>query len=160
MSSPKRFSARDVIFIILGGAIILWWLPPILSDRGGSTLNDSRPLRERVTEAASPTRSSGLIDPKTTIIAFYRAVEIGDRAAIRSVLTSNGLRKEPELFESVTRLFRSRGGIKSLDVIREEIDARSNRATVIVRLTYGNGSSESFSAALILDRDGLWKLDG
>lgn len=53
-----------------------------------------------------------------------------------------------------------KGGLKSYDVIKEEIAEDGKTAVVDIKIVYGNGEEDTNSVKLIKDENGDWKLDG
>lgn len=57
------------------------------------------------------------------------------------------------------KLYEKKGGIKSFDVISEEIDEKGETAVVKVKIEYGNGDVKEEENKLKKDKGGNWKLE-
>lgn len=57
------------------------------------------------------------------------------------------------------KMLKDRDGIKSFEILSEEIDESGEKAVVKMKVVYGNGKEESDEMKLVKDKDGNWKLD-
>lgn len=152
-----RFNLRDLVFIVGAVLLILWWLPSALSsDRNSRSFFES--LSSIPSGAIGRFIGSRSPTPSELVTTFYRAVEQGDRTAIRSAMTSRSILRNPDLFDPFTRyVVLEKEGIDSIEIMHDRLES-PDRASVVVRLHYGDGSSQSLSSVLVRD-DGEWKLD-
>lgn len=56
--------------------------------------------------------------------------------------------------EAIQEELSKKDGVKSIDIVEEKIDGE--KATVVLKVTYGNGEEESQDVNMVL-RDGKWK---
>jgi len=59
------------------------------------------------------------------------------------------------LKEKVSKEYEKMGGLKSIEVLSEEISEDGNTATVKIKQTYGNGETQEGSQTMV-KRDGKW----
>lgn len=55
--------------------------------------------------------------------------------------------------------YKKTGGIKSFETVSEEISEDEKTAKVVMKLTYGNGTSKEENIKLRKDADGNWRID-
>lgn len=61
--------------------------------------------------------------------------------------------------EKLGKTFDKKQGIKSWEIVSEELSEDGNKATVKVNITFGDDSTEEQKLKTIKDADGNWKLD-
>lgn len=61
--------------------------------------------------------------------------------------------------EKLGKTFDKKQGIKSWEIVSEELSEDGNKATVKVNITFGDDSTEEQKLKTIKDTDGNWKLD-
>ncbi len=99
--------------------------------------------------------------PGTTVEKYYQAVESGKSDAALKLFSSKELEDEDTkkkllaLIAMGTEEIKTKDGIKSIEIEKEEIDGDS--AKVTAKVTYGNGKTDSQKVKLIKE-DGKWKL--
>jgi major membrane immunogen (membrane-anchored lipoprotein) len=105
--------------------------------------------------------SCGIVgsSPASTVKNFYKAVEAGDITKAKEFLSSTltfqmGKKLDSALGEQ-TRKIKEMGGIKSIDVEREDITGEV--AEVVLKVTYGNGNVRSDRSKLQKEK-GAWKI--
>lgn len=74
------------------------------------------------------------------------------------------LKKEKEQFADMLRekykqALKAKGGIKDSEVLSEEVADDGETATVVLKVTYGDGSEEENTLKLRKDEEDNWKLD-
>ena len=112
--------------------------------------------------AALAVTACGAPGPGKTVEQFYRAVESGRVDAATDMLSiadaemaAIASAKLAAAFERERARFAEAGGIESIEVLSEEIDG--NRATVNVRMIFGNGAEDEEGHDLV-QVDGRWKI--
>ena len=59
------------------------------------------------------------------------------------------------LKEKVSKEYEKKDGLKSIEIISEEISEDGNSATVKIKQTYGNGETQDGTQSMV-KRDGKW----
>lgn len=62
------------------------------------------------------------------------------------------------LEEKGSKKLDQQGGIKSFEIVDQQIDEKDGTATVKVKYVYGNGDDDTDTMQLIKGEDGQWKL--
>ncbi|MEY8720142.1 DUF4878 domain-containing protein [Bacteroides stercorirosoris] len=83
-----------------------------------------------------------------------------DGLAFEEGATPEKLKEQKEglvsmLKEKVSKEYEKMGGLKSIEILSEEISADGNTATVKIKQTYGNGETQEGSQSMV-KRDGKW----
>ena len=100
-------------------------------------------------------------DPVGTVKAFFKALDAGEvEEAVgylsSSTLSTLGHDKWQSVLASAAQEMQNKGGLSSIRIVDKSV--HGNMATVTVKLTYGDGSSETNTIHL-LKEDGNWKID-
>lgn len=69
--------------------------------------------------------------------------------------TEEEKQKMTALFNEAAKELDKKEGIKSVEILEEEINEEGNKATVKVKTTYGNGDTEEETQTLV-KKDGKW----
>ena len=83
-----------------------------------------------------------------------------DGIALGENITGDELQKQKDglvsmLKEKVSKEYEKMGGLKSIDILSEEISEDGNTATVKIKQTYGNGETQEGTQSMV-KRDGKW----
>ncbi len=83
-----------------------------------------------------------------------------DGFAVDSEMEADKIEKQKEslvamLKEKASKEYDKKGGLKSIEVLSEEISEDGNTATVKIKQTYGNGETEE-GAQKLVKKDGKW----
>lgn len=62
------------------------------------------------------------------------------------------------LEEKASEELESKGGIKSYEIVNEDVDEESGTATVRIKYVYGNGDEQTDPMNLVKSKSGDWKL--
>lgn len=98
--------------------------------------------------------------PRSAVKAFYDAVEEGRvedalKMVSSQVTSSIGIDKTRAALQSATREIHDKGGLKSLDIVKEDVVGEV--AEVEVRIHYGNGTEETEKVKVVKE-NGEWKI--
>lgn len=74
-------------------------------------------------------------------------------------MTSEEREKTMGIFGMANATIQSKGGIKSIEILNEEISEDGNKASIDYKMTFGNGEVNEDDNELI-KVDGKWKLTG
>ena len=113
--------------------------------------------------AALALTSCGGSGPGDVVRDFYRAVERGDVDRAVDLLAADALRFVGMdilrfVIGAVSEELSDAGGIDSIEILAEEVDERAGgRATVRVRINFGDGSSDTEDMDVVRE-DGRYKV--
>jgi hypothetical protein len=103
--------------------------------------------------------------PAQTVRNYWKAQETGDFELLWKCLAKSETLTKESSFELIGPIFRqtgeairAKGGIKSIDIERQEITGET--ATVIRTLRFGNGESSRKSTDNLIKEQGEWKWVG
>jgi len=90
---------------------------------------------------------------------FMKKIENNDKSAkdmlSKQLVAMVGEEKLNKAIEQQSVKIKDKGGIKSMEVLKEE--ATDSTATVEMKITYGNGETDTDKSQLVKE-DGKWKL--
>jgi hypothetical protein len=102
--------------------------------------------------------------PRSTAKHFYKAIEKGDFDKALSYTTLEA-EADAEIYHAIMQKVNSsiqeKGGIKKIEILREEGDAEAEELeelTVVTLISYNDGSSQEEYCDLV-QRDGKWAVD-
>ena len=102
--------------------------------------------------------------PGDVVKSYYEKIEKGDsEGAIDLIdfgdkeLTAEDKEKLVEMFDNGSESIKENEGIKSIEVVEENISEDGNSADVKLKVIYGNDKDEDSQAKLV-KVDGKWKL--
>ncbi|MBD9091715.1 MAG: DUF4878 domain-containing protein [Bacteroides oleiciplenus] len=83
-----------------------------------------------------------------------------DGIALGENVTSDELKKQKDglvamMRDKVSKEYEKMGGLKSIEILSEEISEDGNTATVKIKQTYGNGETQEGTQSMV-KRDGKW----
>jgi hypothetical protein len=94
---------------------------------------------------------------------MFKDIEKGNVDAVIAVFSTDGEELSAEEIEKLTALvlmgqeeIKKKDGIKSLEVIGEEINEAGDKADVTLKIIYGNGEEDTETNKFIME-DGKWK---
>ncbi len=94
---------------------------------------------------------------------ILKNVEKGNFDAIIDVLATNGKELTVEeknklgaMFQLAQNKIKKNGGIKSVEIIKEEINKTNDKAKVDLKVIYGNGEEDSSAYNFVME-NGKWK---
>ena len=93
--------------------------------------------------------------PSGVVKDFYKYTADGKTNEAVALVTGKGQGLVAAFLPALTEDIKEKGGIKSIDIIKEEISG--DTATVTLVLKFGNGSTKEDSSELI-KQDGKWKM--
>jgi hypothetical protein len=104
------------------------------------------------------------VSPSSTVKEFATKVEKGDVDGAISCIATEGKAIDQETKGKLTLILgmgksemEKKKGIKSMDVVTEQIEPDGNKATVKMKFTYGDGSTSEEDYTL-LKEEGKWKV--
>ncbi len=102
--------------------------------------------------------------PRSTAKHFYKAIEKGDFDKALSFTTLEA-DADAEIYhaimQKVNTSIQEKGGIKKIEILREEGDAEAEEVeelTIVTQITFNDGSSQEEYCDLV-QRDGKWAVD-
>lgn len=100
--------------------------------------------------------------PRSTAKHFYKSIEKGDYNKALS-LTTIDAEADTELYHAIMKKvntsIQEKGGIKKIEILREEGEPEDEEHTTIVTLiTYGNGTQQEEYCDLV-QSEGKWAVD-
>ncbi|MCX6244730.1 MAG: DUF4878 domain-containing protein [Bacteroidetes bacterium] len=108
--------------------------------------------------------SGSSISPSGTIKEFATKVEKGDIDGAIGCIATEGKTVDKETKGKLTLILgmgkgqmEKKQGIKNMEVLNEQVDADGKTATVKMKFTYGDGSTDEEDYTL-LKEDGKWKI--
>ncbi len=100
--------------------------------------------------------------PRSTAKQFYKSIEKGD---FDKALSYTTLSEETDaeiyhaIMQKVNASIQEKGGIKSIEILREEGDEENlENITIVTQINFKNGTSQEEYCDLI-QRDGKWAVD-
>lgn len=94
-----------------------------------------------------------IADGEYEAVMEMMAIEEGTEA------TAEELEKTMGILGMVNAMIQAKGGLKSIDIINEEISEDGNSAKIEYKLNFGNGETSEEDSNLV-KIDGQWKLQG
>lgn len=100
--------------------------------------------------------------PRSTAKHFYKSIEKGDFDKALSYTTLEA-EADAEIYHAIMKKvstsIQEKGGIKKIEILREEGDEEDlEHTTVVVQITFNDGSSQEEYCDLI-QQDGKWAID-
>ena len=107
--------------------------------------------------------SSSSSSPGDISKKMFKDIEKGDVDAVIAIFSTKGEEitdEEKEEFTSMTKMlqneFEKRDGIKSIEIIEEDINKAGDKAEVEFKIIFVNGEEESVAHKYVME-DGKWK---